>query len=684
MKKMFTLLLFALRGMNLLAQTCGPYDPSFGNGGIAYGYSTTGSNYPGSRNIIMQPDNKIIQVGTIPIGNNSTGFGLIRYNSNGTLDSAFGTNGRVVTSIGVDSYTAAGALQADGKIVVTGVVYSTGNADFVLVRYNSNGSLDSTFGQGGKAITPVGLHDDYAYGLSIQQDGKIVVVGSSGDNSNAQAFAVARFKTNGSLDSTFGQNGKVVKHIGHFITFIGNKYYGQYAQEYANIVAIQNDGKIVMGGQSYTHAGCEDYYGSVYCNPMFAMVRYNPDGSLDSTFGSKGKVTDSLLMYNPTAGVLQTDGKIVVTGSGNQNGFITERYNSDGSLDNSFGTGGKTVTNFNASGNGSSSNAVAIQPDGKIVVAGNVFKSNSGSDFAVVRYKTDGSLDNTFNVSGFIQFHIGESKSYDYATGVAVQGSRLLVGGAIQGNNDGKLVIVGLLDNIPALPVAISANGALTFCQGASVQLTSSVSGSLQWYKNNVLISGATSTAYIATTSGSYIVEASNSSGCGISAPAIVTVNTNPPKPFIGWDGSQFSTNAGYAQYQWLLNDTAIAGATGNTHKPVKTGLFKVRVTDNANCSSISDSFNLVVTAVADITIGDANLRYYPNPVKNILHIEVAITRGGKLAAELYDLTGRLIQKQLLNQTHNQMPVQQLPTGVYQLLIYNNVEKNSIKILVIK
>ncbi len=91
-----------------------------------------------------------------------------------------------------------------------------------------------------------------------------------------------------------------------------------------------------------------------------------------------------------------------------------------------------------------------------------------------------------------------------------------------------------------------------------------------------------------------------------------------------------------------------------------------------------------MVTAVADITIGDANLRYYPNPVKTMLHIDVVNIRGRKLAAELYDLTGRLIQKQLLNQTHNQMPVQQLPTGVYQLVIYNNVEKNSIKILVIK
>src|SRR4030095_13013365 len=145
-------------------------------------------------------------------------------------------------------------------------------------------------------ITPVGLYTDYPYGLAIQSDGKIIVVGSSYDANYIPAFAVVRYKSNGSVDSTFGNNGKIISHLGPFITYINGVYYGTYSDEYARSVVIQADEKIVIAGESYTYNNCyhDDYYGGVYCTRVFAMVRYNSNGSLDNTFGNNGKVTDSI------------------------------------------------------------------------------------------------------------------------------------------------------------------------------------------------------------------------------------------------------------------------------------------------------------------------------------------------------------------------------------------------------
>ena len=242
------------------------------------------------------------------------------------------------------------AIQSDGKIVAAG----DSNFDFAVVRYNTDGSLDTSFGAGGKVTTALGSSFDYGYSLALQPDGKIVVCGQIGGD-----FGLVRYNTDGSLDTSFDGDGKVITALGP-------------AEDSGQSVAIQPDGKIVAAGRS-----------SNGINFDFAVVRYNPDGSLDTSFNGDGKVTTAVGPSDDHAwGVaLQSDGKIVVCGETRGN-FALVRYNADGSLDTSFGEDGKTTTDI-----GSTNDlglAVAIQSDGKIVVAG-----KGGGGFAVARYIGD-------------------------------------------------------------------------------------------------------------------------------------------------------------------------------------------------------------------------------------------------------------------------------------------------------
>ncbi len=681
MKKIFILLMLATPAVNGFTQICAPRDLSFGARGTSYGLIAA-SQYTYAGDIVIQQDGKIIQAVLNPA--DTVDFGLIRYKADGGLDSTFGMNGKAFSNVGnEDNYIDHIMLQADGKIVAIGTTYSLLNADFVLLRYNNNGTLDSSFGVSGKVITQVGLSDDYAYKAALQSDGKIVVVGTSMDSTYVSAFAVVRYNADGVVDSSFGKNGKIVTHLGHFITYIGSTYYGQYSSESANNILIQTDGKIIVGGQSYSHTGCYDYYGYVYCNPVFAMTRYNTNGTTDSSFGKNGKVMDSTFIYYPSAMELQADNKIVVTGANWDERFLVERFTKDGSVDSSFGSNGKVSTIFCNEDCQVNSDFLAIQPDDKIVVAGGLQLFGVAWKFSVLRYQTDGSLDNTFNGNGMAIFHVDSSSSDDYVTGLGIQNNNIIVGG-FSANQYRNIEVVRLVDSRSIITPVITPGGSVSICQGSNVSLTSDQTGVMQWYKDGIPIIGATSSTYAASVSGSYAVEVSNAAGCGISLPLTVTVNSNPIRPPIIWNTPQFSTSSGYSHYEWMLNGNLITGNDSNIYKPVQTGSYKVSVIDNNGCRNISDGFELVVLAVADITVGNARLRYYPNPASTVLNIDVVNPVYNKLEAKLYDITGKLLLTQLLNQRSNQLPVDKLPSGMYQLLIYNDQERMMVKVVVSK
>ena len=329
----------------------------------------------------------------------------------GDLDTTFGIGGKVITdfSNNYDSGNSV-AIQADGKIVLGGNVYkSVGNTDFALARYNTNGELDTTFGIGGNVITDFSNNYDSGNSVAIQADGKIVLGGSVGDN-----FGLARYNTNGELDTTFGIGGKV-------ITNFSNSY------DYGNSVAIQADGKIVLGGSMYGEENDRN----------FALARYNINGSLDTTFGDEGKViTDFSNSYDYGNSVaIQQNGKIVLGGyvynSVSSYDFALARYNTNGELDTTFGIGGKVITDF--SNNEDIGFSVAIQQDGKIVFGGYVFNSVSSYDFALARYNTNGELDTTFGDRGKVITVF--SNNEDGGFSVAIQ-------------KDGKIVLGGVINSL--------------------------------------------------------------------------------------------------------------------------------------------------------------------------------------------------------------------------------------------
>jgi uncharacterized delta-60 repeat protein len=381
----------------------GSLDISFDNDGKLT--TAIGSSYDYGNSAAIQSDGKIVVAGQSHNGSNWD-FALVRYNTDGSLDSTFDSDGKVTTAIG-SSHDAGNsvAIQNDGKIVVAGYSNNGSDYDFAIVRYNADGSLDNTFDSDGKVTTAIGSSDDYGKSVAIQSDGKIVVAGDSYNGSNYD-FALVRYNTDGSLDNTFDSDGKVTTPIGS-----GND------EGYS--LAIQSDGKIVVSG-----------YVTIGSYTDFAVVRYNTDGSLDNTFDNDGIVTTDFVNgydYGNSA-VIQSDGKIVVAGfsnTGSNNDFALIRYNTDGSLDITFYNDGKVTTAIGTSYDIGSS--AAIQSDGKIVVAG---YSNNGSndDFALVRYNTDGSLDNTFDSDGKVTTAIGSGD--DDGNSVAIQ-------------SDGKIVVAG-------------------------------------------------------------------------------------------------------------------------------------------------------------------------------------------------------------------------------------------------
>ena len=294
----------------------------------------------------------------------------------GNLDPSFGVGGKVMAPVGSGDFGEALAIQPDGKIVVAGWGWDDG---FVVARYLPDGLLDASFGQGGKTTTSFGPNRAaQARAIALQSNGKIVVAGAVG---NDTSFALARYNADGSIDSTFGSGGTVKVSVGGVS--------GAYA------VAVQPDGRIVVAGR-----GAADEFG---------LARLNPDGSLDSGFGTGGTVTTTIgslgIVY---AIALQPDGRIV---AGGFPGFTLARYDPNGSLDATFGTQGIATT---ASGAEEGARALALQSDGKIVVAGDDHERG----FTLARYTPSGALDPTFGSGGVASTALGW---FSRARGVAVQ-----------------------------------------------------------------------------------------------------------------------------------------------------------------------------------------------------------------------------------------------------------------------
>ena len=218
-----------------------------------------------ARAVRLQADGKIVVAGHAYSGSNN--FALARYNANGSLDTSFDGDGKLTTDFGGGTDLAfALALQADGKIVAAGEATVTSNIDFALARYNANGSLDTTFSSDGKLVTDFSAGYDHGSAVAVQADGKIIVAGYA-FGATMFDFALARYNSNGDLDTTFDGDGKLVTD------FAGD-------MDLAFAIALQPNGKIVVVGNAFSTSS------------DFALARYNPDGSLDTTFAGDGLLAD--------------------------------------------------------------------------------------------------------------------------------------------------------------------------------------------------------------------------------------------------------------------------------------------------------------------------------------------------------------------------------------------------------
>ena len=396
----------------------GDLDPTFSVDGKQR--TDFGAGPSAAEAVVRQADGKIVVVGGA-----DENFLVARYNLDGSLDPSFSADGRVQTNFtGSDGATDV-ALQGD-KIVVVGFSANnnTGTAHFALARYNPDGSLDTNFSGDGKRTTVFGtggtFDDGGATGVALH-DGKIVAVGTTNQfSSHTRSFALARYNLNGSLDTSFSDDGKQ-----------GTDFFGEAAG--ARGVAIQADGKVVAVGELC----CSDIGG-------VGLARFNPDGSLDTSFSDDGlQTTDFGTTADGKEVAVQGDGKIVAVGRAGHD-FGLARFNPDGSFDTSFSGDGLQTTNFYAEA-ADGARDVAIQANGRIVVVGAAGGGATGQDFGLARYNTNGSLDTSFSGDGRKRTNFD---GHDSANGVALQGDGRIVAvgqGGVVGGGNGELTLARYL-----------------------------------------------------------------------------------------------------------------------------------------------------------------------------------------------------------------------------------------------
>jgi uncharacterized delta-60 repeat protein len=449
-----------IAAVGIVGQTAsGNLDPTFGSAGVVR--TDFSGNIDRANAVAIQADGKIVAGGSsFSSSKTLEDFIVARYNANGTLDKRFGNNGKITTDFfrNVDVVNAL-AIQPDGKIVVAGVAQLAGSGGtprvFALARYTSDGRPDPAFGNGGSLTTSFGGTFASVSAIMLQPDGKIVVAGTADFNprnpSSGLDFALARYLPNGGLDAGFGDAGKVVFD-----------FFGSFDQ--ANAAVLQPDGKIIVAGSAS--------YDSFNTDIGFALTRINPDGSTDLGFGSGGKQITAFFDLGAKANgvVLQPDGRFVVAGIASDTAtrpvatdFALARYNSDGNLDTSFGIGGETSVPFTDSAT-EQANALVLAPDGKIIMAGTAFKTfATPPDFAVRRYNSNGSIDTSFGIDGSITTDFAGGTDNAQAVAIQTDGNVVVAGRAFRSNFDLSLAryrnnVASVTDTTPpTAPTNLSA-----------------------------------------------------------------------------------------------------------------------------------------------------------------------------------------------------------------------------------
>jgi uncharacterized delta-60 repeat protein len=429
----FTALLLCL----YVSAQVGALDPVFNSGYV------TINTLPGNDDYVQAigtySDGRVVMAGS-SYDNYMT---LVRYSALGVLDNTFGTGGVVKLRQGTNAEAVPYAITvlADNKVLVAGSSWMS-SKDFAVLKLKENGTPDSTFGVNGWATTPALGFEDEARAMVVQPDGKILVAGTAEVASGTKKydFAVARFNGDGSIDGGFGSGGVVTLNIND--------------NDIADGVAVQSDGKILVGGTSNEDGDAN-----------YTVVRYTSAGLIDGSYGAGGIATYDMATFG-TAGskdhgygmAIQSDNKVLLTGfsapAGGGNGnVVTMRLTTQGQLDASFSGDGIANFNYGVSNTDEGSRAVAVQSDGKILVGGDTSGEHAWFEMLLLRYKSDGTPDSSFSSDGVAISSLSTENEFGYA--VHLTTNRIYIGGSIGANFAKDFAVAAFQSDGSPLPLVL-------------------------------------------------------------------------------------------------------------------------------------------------------------------------------------------------------------------------------------
>ena len=665
LRQFFTLNLLIL-SMAATAQS-GALDPGFSGDGIATldgGTNTFDLAYAGA----LQPDGKILIAGWT----NATAkpsFFIARYQTNGTLDNTFGNNGSVVAGISnISCRGSAIALQTDGKIVVAGSADSSSTYDFLVLRLLPDGTPDSTFGSAGWVTTDFGTTLEYANAVAIQRDGKIIAAGRKAEGFFSD-FAMVRLLPDGQPDPQFGDQG-----------LVGTNF---REEDNAAAIVIQDDSKIILGG-----------FSSVSANGDFALARYNQDGSLDKLFGSGGKVLTDLAGQNEsdfiTSMKLLSDGRIVTAGNANNNNleFTSDagivQFMPDGALDPSFGTDGIVIAPL---GSKTNVEGVTVAADGKVIICGSSDVAQGENRWFLSRFQPQGGLDISFGTLGVVTTNMQGANNF--AGDVLVQ-------------PDSKIVLAGTSGASPNFNFAVAryiADFNIQFtsspisCIGAQDgQITVHASGGIAPYLYS--IDGGfdfqESNTFTDLPPGTYVILVQDQDGLGNTGsigPIVIEDAHYPPTVDVEVVGNTITilvADGGHPPYQYSIDGTNFV--TSNVFSDLADGTYLVLVQDAGGCIIFDSTAVIQVSAVRD-PLKKAELSILPNPSDGLFQLGIKDDYSNYNSIAITDMTGRVVYTASI---HQDTPIKEvynlhhLQTGSYALQVIGGQRTLVTRLLILR